>query len=97
MPYLQLGNGQTKKLSNDEITEMYGDESPRVYRADGVEHMIVGIHPDEVEYQMTPEEKATSKEAAKAKADKKQAKKDKRDSKENPDNTDSVNEKVASE
>lgn len=97
MPYLQLGNGETKKLSNDEIAKMFGDEPPRVYRTDGVEHMIIGIHPDEVEYEMTAEEKTSSKEAAQAKADKKQAKKDKKNKEENPDNTDSVEEKVTNE
>lgn len=87
MPYLQLANGETKKLDNDQLKEMFGDESPRVYRDSGTEHVIVGVYPDEVKYEMTPEEKT-------AKAERKQAKKDK---KENRDNMNTADEKVASE
>lgn len=87
MPYLQLANGETKKLDNDQLKEMFGDESPRVYRDSGTEHMIVGVYPDEVKYEMTPEEKT-------AKAERKQAKRDKKE-KENLDNTNDA--KVASE
>lgn len=89
MPYLQLANGETKKLDNDEFKEMFGDEPPRVYRENGKELTIVGVHADEVEYEMTPEEKT-------AKREKKQAKKDKKANKENPDNTVS-DEKAATE
>lgn len=58
MPYVQLANGQTKKLNDEEFTKAFGDEPPKAYRDGGKEHMVVGVYPDEVEYEMTAEEKA---------------------------------------
>lgn len=89
MAYVHLADGSTKHLNEDEYTKAFGDEPPRVYRNSGKEHMVVGVYPDEVEYEMTPEEKTVKRE-------KKQAKKDKRDRKENPD-TNPADEKVVSE
>ena len=55
MPYVHLANGTIKQLTDDEMQETFGDESPRVFRDGNIEYTIVGIYPDGVE--MPKEEK----------------------------------------
>jgi len=50
MPYVHLANGDVKKFDAKEFDAAFGDESPRVFRDNGVEHHVIGVYPDEVEY-----------------------------------------------
>ena len=86
MPYVHLANGDVKKFDAKEFATAFGDESPRVYRDNGVEHHVIGVYPDEVEYDTSVDE-ATQKdnddraefEEFKAKRDAKAAKKNEDD------------------
>lgn len=61
MPFVHLANGDVKHLDNDELNDRYGNETPRTYRDSGVESAIIGIYPDDVEYE---EEKAEEDNSA---------------------------------
>lgn len=50
MPYVHLANGDVKQLDAKEMAKAFGDDTPRVFRDNGVEHHVIGIYPDEVEY-----------------------------------------------
>ena len=50
MPYVWLANGDVKQLNAKEMTQAFGDERPSVFRDNGTEHHVVGVYPDEVEY-----------------------------------------------
>ena len=50
MPYVHLANGDVKKFDTKELFNAFGDESQRVFRDNGVEHHVIGVYPDEVEY-----------------------------------------------
>jgi hypothetical protein len=61
MPYVHLANGDVRKLNADELTKAFGDESPRVLRDNGTEYHVIGVYPDEVEYDTSVDE-ATQRE-----------------------------------
>lgn len=61
MAYVHLANGDVRKLNADELKQAFGDESPRVFRDNGTEHHVIGVYPDEVEYDTSVDE-ATKKE-----------------------------------
>ena len=50
MPYVHLANGDVRHMNAKEFTNAFGDETPRAFRDNGVEHHIIGVYPDEVEY-----------------------------------------------
>jgi hypothetical protein len=86
MPYVHLANGDVKQVDAKVFADVFGDEPPRVFRDNGVEHVVIGVYPDEVEYDTSVDE-ATQKENDdraeyeewKSKRDKKAAKKDEDD------------------
>jgi len=61
MSYVHLANGDVRKLNAEEFTQAFGDEPPRVFRDNGTEHHVIGVYPDEVEYDTSVDE-ATQKE-----------------------------------
>jgi hypothetical protein len=61
MPYVHLANGEARKLNAEELTQAFGDEPPRVLRDNGTEHHVIGVYPDEVEYDTSVDE-ATQRE-----------------------------------
>lgn len=83
MPYVHLANGDVRQLDTKEMTATFGDERPSVLRDNGIEHHIIGVYPDEVEYDTSVDD-ATQKanddraeyEDWKAKRDAKAAKKE---------------------
>ena len=50
MTYVHLANGEVKQIDDKEFTKRFGDEPPRFFRDNGKEHQIIGVYPDEVEY-----------------------------------------------
>jgi len=58
MAYVHLANGEVRKLNADEFTKAFGDETPRVFRENGVEHNVIGVYADEVEYDSAAEKAA---------------------------------------
>lgn len=50
MPYVHLANGDVKQYDQKEFDATFGDQGARVFRDNGVEHHVIGIYPDEVEY-----------------------------------------------
>lgn len=61
MPYVHLANGDVRKLDANELKQAFGDEPPHHLRDNGVEHHVIGVYPDEVEYD-TSEDEATQKD-----------------------------------
>lgn len=53
MPYVHLANGDVKQFNAKELAAAFGDDTPKVFRDNGVEHHVIGIYPDEVEYDTT--------------------------------------------
>lgn len=53
MAYVHLANGDVKHFDDKEFAKAFGDETPRVFRDNGTEHHVIGIYPDEVEYDTT--------------------------------------------
>lgn len=51
MPYVHLANGDVKQVSQEELDDRYGDETPKVFRDGGKESAIIGIYSDDVEYE----------------------------------------------
>jgi hypothetical protein len=65
MPYVHLANGDVVTLTNDELNDAFADQGhTRAYRKDGKEHTVIGIYPDEVEYDRSEDEKAKDAEDA---------------------------------
>ena len=63
MPYVHLANGDVKHHTNDELNDIFGEAGhSRAYRSEGKEHTVIGIYPDEVEYDQTDDEKAKDAE-----------------------------------
>jgi len=61
MPYVHLANGDVKEFNAKEFVATFGDEPVRVFRDNGVEHHVIGVYPDSVEYDTSVDE-ATQKE-----------------------------------
>jgi hypothetical protein len=51
MPFVHLANGDVKHHTQEELDDRYGDETPKVYRDGGVESAVIGIYPDDVEFE----------------------------------------------
>lgn len=65
MPYVHFGNGEHRKVTTEELTANQAmSGSHNAFRDNGVEHHIVGVYPDEVEYEMSDEEKGAASEKA---------------------------------
>jgi hypothetical protein len=65
MPYVHLANGDVKQLSHDDLQRAFElSGSPRAYRENGTEHTVIGVYPDEVEYEMSEAEKGDAAESA---------------------------------
>lgn len=65
MPYVHLANGDVKTLDAKEMEEAFGEIGhQRAYRENGVEHQVIGIYPDSVEYDQSEDEKARDAENA---------------------------------
>lgn len=56
MPYVHLANGEHRKLTPDEFAKAFGDDVPRTLRDNGTEHHVVGVYPEEVEYDTSVDE-----------------------------------------
>jgi hypothetical protein len=61
MPYVHLANGDVKQFDAKEYAKTFGDDTVRVFRDNGVEHHVIGVYPDEVEYDTSVDD-ATQKE-----------------------------------
>lgn len=53
MPYVHLANGDVKQFDVKEYAKTFGDEPVRTFRDNGTEHHVIGVYPDEVEYDTT--------------------------------------------
>lgn len=63
MPYVHLANGDVVHHTDKELAQVFGDSGhQRAYRQNGVEHTVIGVYPDEVEYQQTDDEKADAED-----------------------------------
>ena len=62
MTYVHLANGEVKQMDDKEFSKAFGDDVPRVFRDNGQEHTVIGVYPDEVEYDQTDDEKAANAE-----------------------------------
>lgn len=52
MPYVHLANGDVKKVSDKELNANHeASGSTKVFRENGTEHHIIGVYPEEYEYQ----------------------------------------------
>lgn len=60
MPYVHLANGEHRKVDEKTLAAIRDASGNATHLRDaGTEHFIVGVYPDEVEYEMSDEEKAT--------------------------------------
>jgi hypothetical protein len=65
MPYVHLANGDVKTHTQDELDKIFGEAGhSRAYRDNGVESQVIGIYPDDVEYEMDDDEKGRNAERA---------------------------------
>jgi len=55
MPYVHLANGDVKHFDAEEFVKAFGDGAQTHYRENGVEHHVIGVYPDEVEYDQSVE------------------------------------------
>jgi hypothetical protein len=62
MPYVHLANGDVQHLNAAEYAKVFGNETPKAFRDNGTEHVVIGVYPDEVEYDTSVDE-ATQKAA----------------------------------
>jgi hypothetical protein len=65
MPFVHLANGDVKHHSQEELDDLFGQVGhSRAYRDNGVESQVIGIYPDDVEYERDDDEKGRDAEKA---------------------------------
>ena len=69
MTYVHLANGEVKHFDAKELASTFGDEPPRVFRDNGTEHHVIGVYPDEVEYDNEPDIAAENEQKDRAEFD----------------------------
>jgi len=49
MPYVHLANGDVESVTQEDLDDTYGAETPREFVRNGKRSAIIGIYPDDVD------------------------------------------------
>jgi hypothetical protein len=65
MPFVHLANGDVKHHTQEELDSLFNELGhSRAYRDNGVESQVIGVYPDDVEYEQSEDEKGRNAEKA---------------------------------